>query len=54
MLYIEFNSGKKLVGGADSNGELSCNYVNNNKEAENYLKRFTDKVPSFIFKYDVK
>ncbi len=54
VLYIEFNSGKKLVGGADSNGELSCNYVNNNKEAENYLKRFTDKVPSFIFKYDVK
>lgn len=54
VLYIEFNSGKKLVGGADSNGELSCNYVNNNKEAESYLKRFTDNVPSFIFKYDVK
>lgn len=52
VLYIEFSSGKKLVGGAKQNGELDCNYVDGYNEAAAYLKRFGEPIPLFILKYD--
>lgn len=50
FIYMEFNSGKKVVGGVNSSNELECYSVKSAAEAVKAMHQFADDAPIYIVK----
>lgn len=51
FVYLEFTSGKKMIGCVDENGKLEFYEVKNSTEAIKYMLEYDDNPPVFIIKY---
>lgn len=52
FIYVEFDSGKKIVGGVNEKNELECYEVKNSAEAVKVMRDFDDNAPIYIIKMD--
>lgn len=52
FMYLEFESGVKIVGVVNENKELQCYKVNNASEAVKVMRSFSENAPIYVIKMD--